>query len=84
MSIRACAALLAVLSICGCATTHDPTPDTKMAGGPSPCIGQTGSMIANPNCVPTGRSYSQADIARSMAMTPAEVLSALGASPVNR
>jgi hypothetical protein len=84
MSIRTCAAMLAALSVCACATTHAPTSDAQLAGGPSLCLAQTGSMIAKPNCTPTGRSYSQADIARSMAMTPAEVLTSLGASPVSR
>jgi hypothetical protein len=77
MATRTCAALLAALSICGCATTTQSPNTAGVAGGPSLCVGQTGSMIQNPNCTPTGRSYSQADIARSMAMTPAQVLSSL-------
>jgi hypothetical protein len=83
MSIRTCAAMLAALSICGCAsTTHSPETTTRnsdTAGGPSPCLAQTGSMIARPNCTPTGRSYSQADMARTSATSAAQALGALDA-----
>jgi hypothetical protein len=80
MSTRTYAALLIALSICGCATPHSSnTTDVPGPGGPSPCLGATGSMIpSTSNCTPTGRSYSQADIARTGETTAAGALGALG------
>jgi hypothetical protein len=64
MTIRTCAGLLAVLSICGCATPNG----ANTAGGPvqpSACLTSTGSRIpagADTNCTAMGRSYSRRDI----------------------
>jgi hypothetical protein len=78
MATRTCAALLAALSICGCATPAMPPPNT--AGnpfGPSTCLTSTGSNIpASPAmpCVATGRSYSQTDIDQTGKSTVAGAL----------
>jgi hypothetical protein len=78
MTTRTCAALLAVLSICGCATQNAPPANT--AGGPSnppSCLTSTGSNIpAGPgrNCIGTGRSYSQTDIEQTGKTTVAGAL----------
>jgi hypothetical protein len=78
MTIRTCAALLAALSICGCATPNSPPP--KTAGGPfdpSTCLTSTGSNIPpapGSNCVATGRSYSQTDIDQTGKSTVAGAL----------
>jgi hypothetical protein len=65
MITRTCAALLAALSICGCATPNSPTPKTAGGpAGPSTCLTSTGSRIApGPDgCTAWGRSYSQTDL----------------------
>ena len=78
MATRSCAALLAVLSICGCATPNSAPPNT--AGGPahpSTCLTSTGSSIPpSPDrpCVATGRSYSQTDIDQTGKTTVAGAL----------
>jgi len=78
MTTRTCAALLAALSICGCATPNNPPPNT--AGAPvrsSTCLTSTGSNIpAGPdrNCVATGRSYSQTDLEQTGRTTAAGAL----------
>jgi hypothetical protein len=77
MTTRTCAALLAALSICGCATPNSPPPNT--AGRPlsSSCLTSTGSNIpAGPgrDCIATGRSYSQTDIEQTGKTTVAEAL----------
>jgi hypothetical protein len=78
MTTRTCAALLAALSICGCATPNSPPPNT--AGGPVrsfTCLTSTGSNIpAGPGrpCVATGRSYSQTDLDQTGKTTVAGAL----------
>jgi hypothetical protein len=78
MATRTCAAWLAALSICGCATPNSPPPNT--AGkpfGPSTCLTSTGSNIpAGPDmhCVATGRSYSQTDLDQTGKSTVAGAL----------
>jgi hypothetical protein len=80
MTTRTCAALLAALSICGCAATNSPKT-ADVPGGSSPCFtSSTGSAIpAAPgtNCAPTQRSYSQADIYRTGRTTVAGALGQL-------
>jgi hypothetical protein len=63
MTTRTYAALLAALSICGCATTNG--PDTAGGpSGPSTCLTSTGSRIpaGDTRCTAWGRSYSQTDL----------------------
>jgi hypothetical protein len=83
MTTRTCAALLAALSICGCATTNSP----NTAGGaarPPTCLTSTGSRIPagpdNEYCTATGRSYSQTDIDRTGKTTVAGALGNLDPS----
>jgi hypothetical protein len=82
MITRTCAALLTVVSICGCAATNSP----KTAGGPagpSTCLTSTGSRIpAGPdgNCVATGRAYSQTDLNQTGKTTAAGALGDLDPS----
>ena len=76
MIIRTCAAgaLLAALSLSGCATPNSPPP--KTAGGPSappPCLNSTGSRIPG-DCTAWGRTYSQTDLDRTGKTTAAEAL----------
>jgi hypothetical protein len=79
---RICAALLAALSICGCATTNSP----KTAGGPagpSTCLTSTGSRIpagSDTNCTAWGRSYSQTDLNQTGKTTVAGALGNLDPS----
>jgi hypothetical protein len=70
----AAGALLAALSLCGCATPNSPPP--KTAGGPSappPCLNSTGSRIPG-NCTAWGRTYSQTDLDQTGKTTAAEAL----------
>jgi hypothetical protein len=83
MTTRTCAALLAALLICGCATPNSPAP--KTAGGPavpSTCLTSTGSRIpAGPDgCTAWGRSYSQTDLNQTGKTTAAGALSNLDPS----
>jgi hypothetical protein len=81
MTTRTCAALLAALSICGCATTN--TPNTAgVPARPSTCLTSTGSRIpAGPDaCTATGRSYSQTDLDRTGKTTVAGALANLDPS----
>jgi hypothetical protein len=84
MITRTCAAgaLLAALSICGCATTSSPPPPT--AGGPSStCLTSTGSRIPpgpGANCTAWGRAYSQTDLDRTGKTTVAGALPLLDPS----
>jgi hypothetical protein len=84
MTTRTCAALLAALSICGCATPNSPPPNT--AGGPvgpSTCLTSTGSRIpAGPDthCTAWGRSYSQTDLDQTGKTTAAGALGNLDPS----
>ena len=79
---RTCAALLAALSICGCAATNSP----KTAGspaGPSTCLTSTGSRIpagSDTNCIASGRSYSQTDLNQTGKTTVAGALGNLDPS----
>jgi hypothetical protein len=64
MTTRTCAALLAALSICGCATPGTPNGPRTAGVAADPCL-STGSRIpARPgtNCIAPGRSYSRTDI----------------------
>lgn len=84
MITRTCAAaaLLAVLSICGCATTNNPPPPSATAGGTS-CLTSTGSRIPpSPDfkCTAWGRSYSQTDIDQTGKTTVAGALGLLDPS----
>ena len=79
MITRTCAAgaLLAALSLCGCATPN--SPPAKVAGGPSvpsSCLTSTGSRIppTSGDCTAWGRSYSQTDIDRTGKTTVAGAL----------
>jgi hypothetical protein len=78
MTTRTCTALLAALSICGCATPNSAPPST--ASGPvhpSTCLTSTGSNIpAGPdrNCLAIGRSYSQTDLEQTGRTTAAGAL----------
>jgi hypothetical protein len=80
MSTRICAALLAAVSICGCATTNSPKT-ADVPGVASPCFtSSTGTAIPLPNgtnCSPTQRSYSRADIDRTGSTTIAGALGQL-------
>jgi hypothetical protein len=82
MTTRTFAALLAALSICGCATPNTP----KTAGGPavaSGCLTSTGSRIpagSDGYCTALGRSYSQTDIDRTGKDTVAGALGNLDPS----
>ncbi|MGA2399997.1 MAG: hypothetical protein ABSG30_18330 [Steroidobacteraceae bacterium] len=76
MMTRTCAtgALLAALSICGCATTNSP-PKNTAAVSPT-CLTSTGSRIppGPNNCSAWGRAYSQTDIDRTGETTVAGAL----------
>jgi hypothetical protein len=64
MTTRTCAALLAALSICGCATPSTPNNPHMARGAVEPCL-STGSRIPgrpDANCIAPGRSYSRTDI----------------------
>lgn len=82
MMTRTCAtgALLAGLSICGCATTNSPPKNT--AAVPPTCLTSTGSRIpASPgHCSAWGRTYSQTDIDRTGRTTVAGALGLLDPS----
>jgi hypothetical protein len=80
----AAGALLAALSICGCATPNN--PPTHAAAGPSAsstCLTSTGSRIPpgpDTHCTARGRTYSQTDIDRTGRTTLAGALSDLDPS----
>jgi hypothetical protein len=78
MTTRTCAALLAALSICACATPNSPPPKTAGGpAGPTSCLTSTGSRIpAGPDryCTAWGRSYSQTDLDQTGKTTPAAAL----------
>lgn len=84
MTMRTCAALLAALAICGCATPNSPPAKTASgAVGSSGCLTSTGSRIpAGPDgyCTALGRSYSQTDIDRTGKDTVAGALGNLDPS----
>lgn len=76
MSTLTCAAgaLLAALSICGCATTNNPPPKTANQLG---CLTATGSRIPpgpDGHCTAIGRSYSQTDLNQTGKTTAAGAL----------
>jgi hypothetical protein len=82
MTTRTLAAMLAALTICGCAATTGPSTAGGPAG-PSSCLTSTGSRIpAGPDnpCIATGRSYSQTDINQTGKTTVAGALSNLDPS----
>jgi hypothetical protein len=83
MITRTCAAgaLLAALSMYGCATTNTPPPTA--AARPSTCLSSTGSRIpAGPGtpCTGFGRTYSQTDIDQTGKTTVAGALGLLDPS----
>lgn len=83
MITRTCAAgaLLAALSICGCATTNNPPPTT--AAQPFTCLTSTGSRIpAGPDttCSAWGRAYSKTELDQTGKTTAAEALGLLDPS----
>ncbi len=73
-------ALLAALSICGCATTN--TPPKNTAAVPPSCLTSTGSRItAGPDsCSAWGRTYSRTDIDQTGKTTLAGALRSLDPS----
>jgi hypothetical protein len=76
MTTRTCAALLAALSICGCATTNSPIT-AGGAAAPATCLTSTGSRIpasADSYCTAPGRSYSQTDLEQTGQTTVAGAL----------
>lgn len=76
MFTRICAAgtLVAVVVLCGCATTGNPT--AKAAPGPNACLTSTGSRLADADthCTAYGRSYSQTDLDQTGKTTAAGAL----------
>jgi hypothetical protein len=77
MTTRTCAALLAALSICGCATTNNPNIAANPPGGPSRCLTSAGSAIPTRSADISCRSYSKADIDLTGRTTVAGALSEL-------
>jgi hypothetical protein len=61
--MRAAGALIATLSICGCATTNNPPANGSAKA--TPCVQNTGSRLPSGNCPSQGRTYTHADVGQT-------------------